>query len=95
MASTPNLVAVYELGLSEWKRVAEFRLTEQETVELILFDGSRCPLAVHWYRAGIETPAWEPLVTSSEGPAFMRALLRPFQMTYCRIVDESLSGAGL
>lgn len=86
---SPTLVSIYELGLNQWYRVAEFRLNTQGSVELRLCNGSSCPLALHWYREGIETPATAPLVTAADGPAFMRALLRPFRMSYCRIVDES------
>ncbi|MEV6072970.1 hypothetical protein AB0L82_41040 [Nocardia sp. NPDC052001] len=85
----PTLVSIYELGLNEWYRVAEFRLNAQGSVELRLHNGSACPLALHWYREGIETPATVPPVTAADGPDFMRALLRPFLMSYCRIVDES------
>ncbi|MFC7428634.1 hypothetical protein [Nocardia tengchongensis] len=84
------MVAVYELdGNDGWERVAEFRLSAANVVELFLFGERRCPLALHWYRAGIETPATAPPVTVSDGPRFMRALLRPYQMSYCRLVDES------
>ncbi|MFF2554700.1 hypothetical protein ACFVUS_27115 [Nocardia sp. NPDC058058] len=86
---TPTVVSIYELDLREWYRVAEFRLTTKDSVELTLFSDSNCPLALHWYRHGIETPATEPLVTCANGPEFMRALLRPFQMSYCQLVDES------
>ncbi|MFB7720137.1 hypothetical protein [Nocardia sp. NPDC056100] len=90
----PTLVSIYELGLNEWYRVAEFRLNAKGSVELRLCNGSSCPLALHWYREGIETPATVPLVTAADGPEFMRALLRPFLMSYCRIVDESPRPAG-
>ncbi|WP_330179408.1 hypothetical protein OHB26_23415 [Nocardia sp. NBC_01503] len=90
----PTFVSIYERGLNQWYRVAEFRLNAQGSVELRLCNGSPCPLAVHWYREGIETPATEPLVTAADGPAFMRALLRPFALSYCRIVDESSTPAG-
>ncbi|MFJ9370096.1 hypothetical protein ACIRRA_37540 [Nocardia sp. NPDC101769] len=87
---TPTLVAVYELdGRDAWQRVAEFRLSETGTVELTVTEDPGCPLALHWYREGIETPAVLPPVTISDGPAFMRALLRPYRMNYCRLVDES------
>ncbi|WP_067566601.1 hypothetical protein [Nocardia acidivorans] len=93
-ARVPTLVSIYELGLNQWYRVAEFRLNAEGSVELRLCNGSSCPLALHWYREGIETPATAPPVTAADGPAFMRALLRPFLLSYCRIVDESSTPAG-
>ncbi|GAB2559242.1 hypothetical protein [Nocardia heshunensis] len=88
--ATPTLVAVYQLdGCDAWQRVAEFRLSETGTVDVTVTDDHECPLALHWYREGIETPAVLPPVTISDGPAFMRALLRPYRMNYCRLVDES------
>lgn len=86
---SPNLVAIYELVSDGYVRVAEFQLTQDGTVTLTLSDSDGCPLAQGWYAEGVEKLNEVGHVTVDDGAAFMRALLQPFRMSYCRVVDES------
>ncbi|MBF6241554.1 hypothetical protein IU474_31415 [Nocardia otitidiscaviarum] len=87
------MIAVYDLGTWEPQRVAEFRLTPEYDVTLDLLTTDGCPIAEQWYRHGVEIYGRSSVVTPSEGPAFMRALLQPFQLSYYRFVDESPGSA--
>ncbi|MEU7633275.1 hypothetical protein AB0C34_25395 [Nocardia sp. NPDC049220] len=89
MNEPPTLVAVYELVAEGFQRVAEFRLSPQDQVALTLTDSEGCPQAEQWYHEGVEMLDDGRLVMPDEGPTFMHALLQPFRMSYCRIVDES------
>ncbi|MFQ6397117.1 hypothetical protein ACLMAJ_27110 [Nocardia sp. KC 131] len=80
---------MYEIVGSEPQRVAEFRLTADGSAELTLSDEQGCPLAERWYNDGIKLLDEAEYAMAANGPAFMRALLQPFRMSYCFIVDES------
>ncbi|WP_330178763.1 hypothetical protein OHB26_19780 [Nocardia sp. NBC_01503] len=86
---TPTLVAVYDLGAWEPRRVAEFRLTEQGAVALEVLVPGGCRLAEQWHRSGVEILGAGARVHPAAGPDFMLALLQPFGMSYYAIVDES------
>ncbi|WP_280415972.1 hypothetical protein [Nocardia carnea] len=85
----PTSVAIYELVGSRYQRVAEFRLTRAATVELSLSRPDGCPMARRWFQQGIRVPGASAPAMADNGPAFMRALLSPRRLSYCRIVDES------
>lgn len=87
--NTPTVVAVFDLGSWEPRRVAEFRLTPGKGVELAILVPEGCPLAEQWYRQGVEILGEARYVTSDDGVAFMHALLQPFRMSYYDFVDES------
>jgi hypothetical protein len=86
---TPNLVALYFWGSGEAVHVAEFRLNRDGQAVLTLIDPAGGRLAKEWHDHGIEFVAEGRTVLPSDGPAFMRALLQPFRMTYYHFVDES------
>lgn len=88
LGTAPTRVAIYELTTAGEERVAEFRRTAG-TVELTLSEPDVCPLAQDWYAKGIRIPGNPKPITTDDAPAFMRALLQPFRLSYCRIVDES------
>lgn len=85
----PTSVAIYELVGSRYQRVAEFHLTCADSVELTLSRPDGCPMARRWFRQGIRVPGTAEPVSADDGPAFMRALLSPRRLSYCRIVDET------
>ncbi|WP_282777930.1 MULTISPECIES: hypothetical protein [unclassified Nocardia] len=85
----PTLVAIYDLGSWDPRRVAEFRLTETGTAALTFTTPGGCALAEQWHRSGIEIRGTGRYVHPDDGPGFMRALLQPFGMSYYDIVDES------
>lgn len=85
---TPNLIALYFWGSGEAVRVAEFRLnTDGQAVLALLAPAGR--LAKEWHDHGVEFVAEGRAVLPSDGPAFMRALLQPFNMSYYYFADES------
>ncbi|WP_280421887.1 hypothetical protein [Nocardia carnea] len=86
---TPTSVAIYELVGTRYQRVAQFRLTGTAAVELTLTRPDGCPMARRWLREGIRIPGVAEPATIHDGPAFMRALLAPRRLSYCRIVDET------
>ncbi|MGW4095063.1 hypothetical protein [Nocardia sp. NPDC004750] len=90
---TPTLVTVYDMGTGELRRTAEFRLIEGHA-ELTVIDPNGCGLAQRLHTHGVELLDEPRRVPPEEGPAFMRALLQPFRMSYYRIVDESPGTAG-
>ncbi|MBF6241188.1 hypothetical protein [Nocardia otitidiscaviarum] len=87
-SATPTQLGVYEFVAGRPQRVAQFRLTTDDTVVLTLTDDLGCPQAQQWYDEGVEVQEG-PNVMPTAGPAFMRALLQPMRMSYCRLVDES------
>lgn len=91
----PTMVAVYDLGFAEPRRVAEFRLTSAGTVALTTSDPDECPLAEDWYTAGVEryeSGAPEPvLIRPDDGARFLHALLDLPPMSYYRLVAEDPS----
>jgi len=88
VASVPTLIAVYDLGTWEPHRVAEFHLVGRHA-ELVVIDPDRCGTAQRWYTQGVELLDSPRRILPEDGAAFMRALLQPFRLSYCRIVDES------
>ncbi|MGW5383818.1 hypothetical protein [Nocardia sp. NPDC003963] len=89
----PTVVAVYELVGGTAQRVAEFRVAESGKVELTLAEPGGCPLAQEWFEDGIRVPGRSEPVRAADGPDFLRAALRPRQMSFCRVVDESRGAA--
>ncbi|HET9143309.1 hypothetical protein [Actinophytocola sp.] len=87
----PTLVAMYSWGTGEPVRVAEFRLNDQGRAELTLLDPVEGKLAQDFYAHGVDSVSEGRAVHPDDGPAFMRALLQPFRMSYYRFVDESMS----
>lgn len=85
----PTVVAVYELVAGAALRVAEFRLDRSGSMQLILAEPDGCPLAREWFQEGIRVPGQTEPVRATDGPLFLRAALRPRQMSFCRVVDES------
>ncbi|WP_327115307.1 hypothetical protein OHB12_01115 [Nocardia sp. NBC_01730] len=86
---TPTLIVLYDLGSSEPRRVAEFRLTSSGEVALIVTDPNGCLVAERWYDRGVEVYDPTARVRPDEGPRFLRALLQSPGMSYYRVVDES------
>ncbi|WP_433603064.1 hypothetical protein ACQPXH_15715 [Nocardia sp. CA-135953] len=87
--STPTLVAVYHVERGGPHRVAEFSMTTGGEVALKVIEPDWSDGAIAWYEGGIGIigePRW---VLRNDGPAFMRALLQPFRMSYFYLVDES------
>ncbi|MEV6432013.1 hypothetical protein [Nocardia sp. NPDC051463] len=87
---SPTLMVLYDIGSSKPQRVAEFRLTPAGRVALAVIDPAGCPLAEEWHDDGIETLGSAHRVTPDDGHAFMRALVQLFEMSYYRLVDESV-----
>lgn len=85
----PTLIALYWWGSGDPVRVAEFRLNPEGRVELTVIDPREGRLAQEYYDHGVDFVSEERTVRPHDGPAFMRALLQPFRMTYYRFVDES------
>lgn len=90
-----TMVAVYDLGFDEPRRVAEFRLTSAGSVALTTPGPDECPLAEDWYADGVERyESGEPgptLVPPDDGAEFLQALLDLPPMSYYRLVAEGSS----
>lgn len=84
-----SVVAVYELVGVAFERVAEFRLRESGTVDLILKEPDGCPTAQEWFDRGLRMRGRSRPVTPQEGRIFLEAVLQPRRMSYCAVVDES------
>ncbi|WP_280424845.1 hypothetical protein [Nocardia carnea] len=91
----PTVVAVYDIGTSEHRRVAEFRVGDTGVVTLRVDDPAGCLMAQRWFERGIRSDANAAGPIGPErGSAFLRALLDLPGMSYYRVVDESSSTAG-
>ncbi len=88
----PTVVGLYSFGSGEAVKVAEFRLTPDHRAVLTVIDPREAAMAQQYYDHGVDFVAEGRTVRADEGPAFLRALLQPFRMSYYRFVDES-SGA--
>ncbi|MFD8244810.1 MULTISPECIES: hypothetical protein [unclassified Nocardia] len=86
---TPTLVAIYDVGYSRTRRVAEFRLDPGGGVTLAVTDRNGCPLAERLYERGIKVFDSPARITPDEGPRFLRALLDAQAMSYYRVIDET------
>jgi hypothetical protein len=86
---SPVLVALYFNKREGRDRVAEFRLNKYGRAELVLLNPEMGMVAQAYYDQGIPFPAEGRVVWPADGPAFMRALLQPFRVTYWTLVDES------
>lgn len=86
---TPTLIAVFDCGSWEPRRVAEFRLTAAGAVELVVLDAEGCLFAEQWFRRGVEILGEGRFVSADDGPSFMRALLQPFALSYYELTDLS------
>lgn len=86
---TPVLVALKFLGANGLVRVAEFRLNQDGQATLTILDPKKARLAQEYYDHGVELIAAGGRVRPEDGPAFMRALMQPFRMSYYHFFDES------
>ena len=91
---SPVLVALYWNTREGRDRVAEFRLNASGRAELVLLNPAMGMVAQDYYDHGIPFPAERRVVRPADGPAFMRALLQPFRVTYWTLVDESPQADG-
>ncbi|WP_156910431.1 hypothetical protein [Nocardia mangyaensis] len=89
MDVAPTVVAIYDVGFAEPRKVAEFRLATDGTVVLTVIDPGGCLVAEQWYDRGVKI--YEPLsrIGPDEGTRFLRALLDTPGMSYYRVFDES------
>lgn len=85
----PTVVALYDLGSRQPRRVAEFRLTRHGNVVLTVTDPHGCLPAQQWYDSGVEILGETRQVMPDDGAEFMKALLQPFRISYYCFVDES------
>ncbi len=85
----PTLVAIYDIGFAEPRKVAEFRLATDGTAVLSVIDPGGCLVAEQWYERGVKI--YDPFgrIGPDEGTRFLRALLETPGMSYYRVVDES------
>lgn len=86
---TPTLIAVFDCGAWEPRRVAEFRLTAAGAAELVVLDPEGCLFAEQLFRRGVEILGAGRFVTADDGSGFLRALLQPFGLSYYELVDQS------
>jgi hypothetical protein len=86
---SPVLVALYFNKREGRDRVAEFRLNASGRAELIILNPAMGMVAQAYYDQGIPFPAEGRVARPADGPAFMRALLQPFRVSYWTLVDES------
>ncbi|WP_063034526.1 hypothetical protein [Nocardia grenadensis] len=88
MAPT-TVVAIYDIGFPESRKVAEFRLAADGAVALTVTDPDGCLVAEQWHERGIKV--YNPLdrIRPAQGARFLRALLDLPAMSYYRVVDES------
>ncbi|MBF6169762.1 hypothetical protein IU486_34375 [Streptomyces gardneri] len=86
---TPTSVAIYDVGYSQARRVAQFRLDPGGSVTLTVVDRDGCLLAERLYERGIEVFDPPARIMPDEGAPFLRALLHWRAMSYYRVVDES------
>ncbi|MEU7764974.1 hypothetical protein AB0B25_07605 [Nocardia sp. NPDC049190] len=86
---TPTLVVLYDVGSSEPRRVAEFRLTSGGAAALTVLDPRGCLVAERWHNRGLKVYDPPSRIRSDDGPRFLRELIRSAGMSYYRVVDES------
>ncbi|WP_040837895.1 hypothetical protein [Nocardia brevicatena] len=86
---TPTTVALYDIGSSEPRRVAEFKLTSEGIVTLTVLDSNGCLLAERWFTRGIRVYDPAVWIRPDTGRRFLRALLQLPGMGYYRVVDET------
>ncbi|WP_063052474.1 hypothetical protein [Nocardia arthritidis] len=85
----PTLVAIYDVGYPQARRVAEFRLDPGGGVTLTVADRDGCLMAERLYERGVEVFDPPARIMPDDGPLFLRALLESRAMSYYRVVDES------
>ena len=91
----PTVVAVYDVGSSEHRRVAEFRVGATGAAVLHIADPAGCLMAQRWFERGVRVgPETAGLIGPEQGGEFLRALLDLPGMSYYRVVDESAPTAG-
>ncbi|MGW6335706.1 hypothetical protein [Nocardia rhamnosiphila] len=84
---SPTVVAIYDLGFPEPRKVAELRLAAEGAVALTVIDPDGCLVAERWQERGVKV--YDPLrVRPIQGAPFLRALLDLPAMSYYRVVDE-------
>ncbi|MEV6073349.1 hypothetical protein AB0L82_42960 [Nocardia sp. NPDC052001] len=86
---SPTVVAIFDVGFAEPRKVAEFRLADDGTAVLAITDPEGCPVAEEWSTQGVKV--YDPVRTigPNEGVDFLHALLELPGMSYYRIADES------
>ncbi|MER5391306.1 type VII secretion system-associated protein, partial [Saccharopolyspora sp. NPDC002686] len=88
--AAPTLIGVYSMASGdEPQRVAEFRWSTEAGVTVEVFDQEWGKVALYHYHRGVSLVSEKRDVLPSEGPEFMRALLKRNDMSYYRFVDES------
>lgn len=89
MDVSPTVVAIYDVGGTDPRKVAEFQLTAEGTAALAVIDPDGCLIAEQWHTRGVKI--YDPFgrVGPDEGPRFLRSLLELPGMSYYRVVDES------
>ncbi|BDT95672.1 hypothetical protein IFM12275_56480 [Nocardia sputorum] len=85
----PTLVAIYDVGHAQPRRVAEFGSNPDGGVTLTVIDPDGCLVAERLYERGIKVFDPPRRILPDEGPPFLRALLDSQAMSYYRVVDES------
>jgi hypothetical protein len=92
---TPSLVGIFELRDWILHRTMEFRLLADGRAAVTVFEPNAVPFAQSWYVSGFEYLGgeWEA-IRGDNGPGFMRTLLKPINMSYVFLRDESVESAG-
>jgi hypothetical protein len=88
-ARTPTRVVQYAYVTGRPQAAAEFRWSPETGVTLTVIDPVEGEIARGYYERGVPFEAERRLVSASEGPAFMRALIQPSRSSFTRFVDES------
>ncbi|RKT85050.1 ADP-ribosylglycohydrolase [Saccharopolyspora antimicrobica] len=89
-AAAPTLIGVYSLASrGEPERVAEFRWSAEAGATVEVFDDEWGSVALSYYKRGALLVSEQRDVMPSEGPEFMRALLKRGGGSYYVFVDES------
>ncbi|WP_141717491.1 hypothetical protein [Nocardia altamirensis] len=92
---TPSLVGIFELRSGGLHRNMEFRLLADSRAAVTVFEPDAIPFARSWYVSGFEYLGGEyEAIRGDNGPAFMRTLLKPYNMSYVFLRDESVESAG-
>ena len=90
----PTVVAVYDVGSSEHRRVAEFRVGATGAAILHVAEPAGCLMAQRWFDRGVQAgPEASGPIAPERGTEFLRALLDLPNMSYYRVVDESSPAA--
>jgi len=92
-AGAPTRVLLFAYAASTEDPVAEFRWSPDADVTLTVLNPAWSRLAEEYFARGVPLTTEQRVVPASDGPAFMRALLQPANMTYYGFVDASPESA--